>query len=125
MSLLVDVFVIEESGATRFLDVPPESSDMAGFEIWRTVVWGSEAVRSLGARFLPRLADGDCEVAPDQVQDFLTECALVREKLALIALRMDPARSREHHMYEVGIRLDNFVDAGRRAQQAGGGVLIW
>jgi hypothetical protein len=75
------------------------------------------------ARFLPRLVDDDCQFAPDQVQDFLDECALVRDNLRLIAARMDPSRSYLQHLCEVGIRLDSLVDAARRAQQAGGGAL--
>ncbi|WP_230423502.1 hypothetical protein [Streptomyces radicis] len=64
MSLSVDVFVVEAGGAIRVLDVPAGCSDLAGFERWRTTVWGSDAVRSLGARFLPVLAEADLRSSP-------------------------------------------------------------
>ncbi|MFB8237547.1 hypothetical protein ACFC58_13445 [Kitasatospora purpeofusca] len=93
MSLTVHVFVVGEDGKRNLLDVPEGSSDLAGFERWRTSVWGSEVVRSLGATFFPVLAGGDLTVAPDQVADFLDECALIRSNLELVAAGADPAKS--------------------------------
>ncbi|MGI3198565.1 hypothetical protein ACRJ4W_08050 [Streptomyces sp. GLT-R25] len=94
MSLSVDVYVPRAEGGIEVLDVPPESSDVAGWERWRTEVWGSEPVRSLGARFFPRLATEDLTVAPDEVSDFLAECDLLRTHLARIADHMTGRRQR-------------------------------
>jgi hypothetical protein len=125
MSLSVDVFVVGEDGQTDLLDVPAGSSDLAGFERWRTAVWGSEAVRSWGARFFPVLAGGDClEVVPDEVADFLGECALIRSNLELVAPTADPAKSREQYVWQISERLRNIEDACERARAVGGGVLI-
>ncbi|MEV2193865.1 hypothetical protein AB0I02_23210 [Streptomyces phaeochromogenes] len=133
MSLSVDVYVPRAEGGIEVLDVPPESSDVAGWERWRTEVWGSEPVRSLGARFFPRLATEDLTVAPDEVSDFLAECDLLRTHLARIADHMTaeaeagtgPQKSHAEHAYDVSRRLDNIVNAARRALGIGGGVIIW
>jgi hypothetical protein len=131
MSLSVDVYVPSAQGGIEVLDVPPECSDAAGWERWRTEVWGSEAVRSLGARFFPRLATEDLTVAPDEVSDFLAECDLVRAHLARIADHMrseagtGSRKSEAEHAEDVRRRLDNIVDAARRALGVRGGVIIW
>ncbi|MFC8197532.1 hypothetical protein ACFUTV_19285 [Streptomyces sp. NPDC057298] len=131
MSLSVDVYVPRAEGGIEVLDVPPGCSDAAGGEHWRTAVWGSEPVRSLGARFLPRLATEDLTVAPDEMPAFLAECDLVRAHLTRIAEHLDPEpgtgppRSPSEHADDVGRRLDNIVDAARRALDIGGGVIIW
>jgi hypothetical protein len=125
MSLLVDVFVIGDDGEMNLLDVPDGCSDMAGFENWRKAVWGSTAVRSLGARFFPDLAEGDLTVAPEQMSDFLVECALIRRNLEAVAPRRDPAVQGDGHVRQVSERLANIEDAGERARKSGGGVIIW
>ena len=131
MSLSVDVYVPRAEGGIEVLDVPPECSDAAGWERWRTEVWGSEVVLSLGARFLPRLATEDLTVAPDEVSDFLAECDLVRSQLARIAGHMTAeagtasGKSRSEHADDVSRRLDNIVDAAGRALAVGGGIIIW
>jgi len=131
MSLSVDVYVPRAEGGIEVLDVPPGCSDAAGWERWRTEVWGSEPVRSLGARFLPRLADEDLTVAPDEVPAFVAECDLIRTHLERIAEHMraepetGPRKSRSEHAEDVRRRLDNIVDAARRALDVEGGVIIW
>ncbi|MFD6181370.1 hypothetical protein [Streptomyces goshikiensis] len=89
----MDVFVVGEDGQVNVLDVPEGSSDLAGFERWRTSVWGNETVRSLGTSFFPVLASDDLKVLPDQVREFLTECALIRSNLEVVAPRTDPSKT--------------------------------
>ncbi|MFI0789827.1 hypothetical protein ACH4Q6_29990 [Streptomyces lydicus] len=125
MSLSVDVFVVGEDGQVDVLDVPEGSSDLAGFERWRTSVWGSEAVRSLGASFFPVLASGDLKVLPDQVREFLTECALIRSNLEVVAPRTDPSKTHAEYVWQIAERLRNIEDAAERARGVAGGVLIW
>jgi len=125
MSLSVKVFVVGEDGKRNLLDVPEGSSDLAGFERWRTSVWGSEAVRSLGARQFPILASGDLTVAPDQVSDFLGECALIRSNLELIAPSADPAKSHAKYVRQISERLRNIEEAAEHARSVRGGVIIW
>ena len=125
MSLLVDVFVVGDDGEANLLDVPDGCSDMAGFESWRREVWGSAVVRSLGARFFPELAVGDLTVAPDQLSDFLAECALIRSNLEAVVPCCDPAWREDTYIRAVSARLANIEAAAERAQGCGGGVLVW
>ena len=116
MSLCVDVFVLGQNGEVVVLEVPDGYSDLAGFERWRTTVWGSPAVRALGARFFPVLDGSDLQVDREDVPAFLEECALLRANLSVVA----PAAE---HL--VGVRLHNMERAAHRAQEVGGGVLVW
>ncbi|MER5350977.1 hypothetical protein ABT093_11655 [Kitasatospora sp. NPDC002551] len=125
MSLVVDVFTVDENGGSRFLDVPEGSSDLAGFESWRTTVWGSEAVRSLGARFFPRLAGGGLRVLPDDVPEFIEEVLLLLNNIESIAAHRDSPKPVAQRAGEIADRLDNVLDAARRALRIRGGVQIW
>ncbi|MFE7331874.1 hypothetical protein ACFU8W_44730 [Streptomyces sp. NPDC057565] len=125
MSLLVSVFVVDADGKRQVLEVPEGCSDLAGFERWRTSVWGSEVVRSLGATFFPVLADADLQVAAGQVPEFRRECALLREHLEEIVAGSPAVRTVEELKRQISERLANIEDAARRAEGMGGGVLIW
>jgi hypothetical protein len=125
MSLLVDVFATREDGEMCLRDVPDGCSDMAGFESWRRTVWGSETLRSLGARFFPELADGDLIVTPDQVAVFLAECGLIRRNLETVAPRRVPGSQDEGYVRQVSERLANIEGAAERAMCSGGGVIVW
>jgi hypothetical protein len=124
VSLRVDVFVVDEDGEMQVLDTPDGCQDLAGFENWRTKVWGSEPVRALGARFFPVLAEGDLAVEPDQVPDFLKECARLRAGLDAI-VAADPDADREVLKDVISVRLANIQIAAGRALGLGGGVLVW
>ncbi|MEW2485005.1 hypothetical protein [Streptomyces sp. NPDC048411] len=119
MTLLVHTFVRGKSGTMHLLDDPPDGRDMAGFESSRTKLWGSEPVRALGARFLPQLATDDLYVEPEDVEAFLAECELLRPHAAALG-----EHSGFHGDY-VTERLANITAAARRAQDVGGGVLVW
>ena len=126
------------------LDVP-HSRTLAGFESWRTSVWGSERVRSLGATFFPQLAAGDLYVEPGQIEQLQAECALLRANLEIVAAGVDPRNPRGVHgavidgrverreaedphqafVATVSARLANIEVAARRAREIGAGVLIW
>ncbi|MFI0740197.1 hypothetical protein ACH4PU_19225 [Streptomyces sp. NPDC021100] len=125
MSLSVDVFLVGEDGRIRVLEVPDGCSDLAGFERWRTTVWGSQAVRSSGARFFPVLADGDLRVDADQVRAFRRECAVLRENLEEIVAGVEPGMAADRLRGQLPARLANIEDAARRAEEVGGGVLVW
>ncbi|MEU3220381.1 hypothetical protein [Streptomyces sp. NPDC006971] len=119
MTLLVHTFVYDGDGTSRLLDDPEDGSDMAGFESTRTGLWGSGYTRALGARFFPELADGILRVEPEDIGEFLTECALLGRHTAMLA-----ARGGYWEDY-VAVRLANITAAARRARSVGGGVLIW
>lgn len=117
VSLTVTVFVTDENGNVLYLDSPP-GSDLAGGERTRQTLWGSAFVRSLGARFLPRLdtTDGFVFVLPDEVPEFLNECAMIWENVPLIATNTD------HDEDYIRSRLVNIMMAARRAHENAGGV---
>ncbi|GAA2899202.1 hypothetical protein [Streptomyces mexicanus] len=125
MSLLVEVFVRDPGGQMRILDVPDDLYQSAGFENWRTDVWGSQPVRALGARFFPQLADGDLVVEPEEVAHLLCETALLRIHLDPIARATEHPRTVEEHRSQIQRRLRIIEDFARWALRTGGGVLIW
>ncbi|MEU9763779.1 hypothetical protein [Streptomyces sp. NPDC047985] len=119
MTLLVHTFVYDGDGTSRLLDGPEDGGDMAGFENSRTLLWGSEYVRGLGARFFPGPADGDLRVEPEDIGEFLAECGLLRRHTAALAVH---GGYREDY---VAARLANITAAAERARSVGGGVLVW
>lgn len=125
MSLLVEVFVREPDGGLRILDVPDDVYQSGGFESWRTTVWGSEFVRSLGARFLPVLAEQDLYVEAGDVPEFQREVALLRSRLDEVAHGTARPRTVEEHRHQIETRLRIMEESARKALEIGGGVLIW
>ncbi|MGW1410798.1 hypothetical protein [Streptomyces sp. NPDC002403] len=119
MTLLVHTFVYDEQGDCRLLDDPEDGSDMAGVENSRTRLWGSECARALGARFFPELAADDLHVQPEDIEEFLAECELLRGHTAELG-----AHSGYREDY-VAARLANITRAALRARSVGGGVLVW
>ncbi|MFJ7255322.1 hypothetical protein ACIQWV_22705 [Streptomyces sp. NPDC098085] len=119
MTLLVHTFVYDEHGGSRLLDDPEDGSDMAGTEVCRTALWGSDAARALGARFLPEPATGDLYVEPEDVDDFLAECALLHRNAAALA-----GGGGDRRDYVVA-RLAHLTRAALRTRTVGGGVLVW
>lgn len=123
----------------------PHSETLAGFESWRTTVWGSDRVRALGAVYFPALATGDLYVRPAYVEAFQQECELLRANLEIVAQGVDPGIPRSVHgvvvdgrierrepddahatfVQRVSERLANIEAAARRARAIGGGVVIW
>ncbi|MCD9876707.1 hypothetical protein [Streptomyces guryensis] len=125
MSLLVEVFVREPDGGIRILDVPDDVYRSGGFESWRTTVWGSAFVRSLGARFLPVPADDDLYVEAEEVPQFRREVALLRSRLDELARGTERPRTVEEHRHQIETRLRIVEESIRKALEIGGGVLIW
>lgn len=127
MSLRVDVFTVRDDDDFVVLDVPKGVSDLAGFESWRRTVWGSDAVRSLGAEFLPRLKrESEVRIAPHEVPGFMDEVTLLQNNLELIATRQEDAgKSFVQNVYEIESRLNNIHAAAQRALLVRGGVVIW
>lgn len=124
MSLLVEVFVREPDGGIRILDVPDDVYQSGGFESWRTTVWGSEFVRSLGARFLPVLAEQDLYVEAGDVPEFQREVALLRSRLDEVTHGTARPRTVEEHRHQIETRLRIMEESARKALEIGGGVLI-
>jgi hypothetical protein len=125
MSLTAEVFLVREDGDIDILDTPEDGCDLAGPERWRTRVWGSRAIRGLGARYFPALVRGDV-VAPGEIPAFLDECALVRAGLRELAeLTCPPDRTVDQHAAHIASRLRCIEATSLRAAGIGGGLLIW
>ncbi|TNH29948.1 hypothetical protein FHG89_10145 [Micromonospora orduensis] len=88
-------------------------------------MWGSAAVRRLGATFLPQLADitdenrGNLQVPPGQLDAFEQECVLLAENVEQLAAGTGYDADRILHY------LANVRDAVERAKAVHGGVIIW
>ena len=125
VSLIVYVFLFDEDHKMTLLDPPTRGAELAGFESFRTTVWGSDAMRALGARYFPILNGGDLTVLPEQVADFLRECATVEANVEAIAPNANPHHTHEWYVDTVLGSLANIRAAAERALELGGGVVIW
>lgn len=124
MSLLAEVFVREPDDRIRILDVPQGVDPSGGSESWRTTLWGSEFVRSLGARFLPVPAARDLYAEARDVPGFRREVALPCSRLDEVAHGTERPRTVEEHRGQIGTRLRIIEESIRMALEIGGGVLI-
>jgi hypothetical protein len=86
---------------------------------------GSEFVRSLGARFLPLLAEGDLYVEAENVLAFRREVALLHSRLDEVAHGTRRPRTVEEHRPQIETRLQIIEESIGKALEIGGGVLIW
>ncbi|KAB1935760.1 hypothetical protein F8271_21470 [Micromonospora sp. ALFpr18c] len=127
MSLDISVWVPDDdayAGRDVVAD-PPGTSTGVGAERFRHDLWGSAAVRRLGARFLPQLADitvenrGNLQVLPGQLDAFEQECVLLAENVEHLAAAtgLDPDRVLHY--------LTNVRHAVERARAVHGGVIVW
>lgn len=62
---------------------------------------------------------------PEEVADFLRECAAVGANLEEVAPHGDLDHSHEWFVETISERLANIQAAAERALEVGGGVLIW
>ncbi|MFE3188390.1 hypothetical protein ACFXHA_05235 [Nocardia sp. NPDC059240] len=134
MSLTVRTFLLSADGSWdgvgEVLDTPEGVDISAGFESWRTEVWGSETMRSLDARLFPVLADlsrprAALIVMPDEIPELLRECRMVRRWLVEVDPRDPDEAFFAGHALGILDRLANIEIAAGRALGVGGGVLIW
>jgi hypothetical protein len=120
MSLVVSAFWLGPAGGTMETFTDWEAGHyMAGVESARTELWGSEAVRRRGARFLPQLAVSDLWVAHEDLATFVAEVLVLLADVDLLReeLGRGPDCSLPHY-------LTNFLRAAEAAAQRGGGVII-
>ncbi|MFT3880232.1 MAG: hypothetical protein QM703_11295 [Gemmatales bacterium] len=120
MSLVVSAFWNDlATGELREFTDWDDGHHMAGVERARTDLWGSESVRRRGAKFLPKLAESNLWVSPDELPEFIAEVrALLAEVDKLRAeLGRDPDCTLSHY-------LTNFLRAAEYATVRSGGVNI-
>ncbi|MCX4451327.1 hypothetical protein ACIOEZ_16960 [Streptomyces sp. NPDC087866] len=121
MSLNVDTFIYEANGKWTLLEDPDDdyNKTRAGFESARQKLWGSEAVRVLGAHFFPRLDGDNLQVEPREIDAFLAECGAIRPYLDHLG---EVSGYGAEYVTEC---FDNIVAASVRAKAEGGGVIVW
>jgi hypothetical protein len=85
MTLSVSLYR-HDAQSLAFVSVPEiENVTAAGFECYRTRLWGSNALADRGATFLPTLRNNDLYVAPDQFPSFRDELTMIHRSAADIA----------------------------------------
>jgi hypothetical protein len=118
MTLLVHKCVLTDDD-WEFVDEPDHSRELAGFESWRTNVWGSPIVISLGCTILPQLRRHNLYCAGDDVRRLLDDTQCILDHLSIIAQATDNLEE------TIAYRTRNINDAARWALENGGGVIIW
>lgn len=108
-----------QSGRYIEEELPTKSGEeLAGFEHWRTDVWGSLVVRNLGAKFLPQLSHSNLWIENKDLEKFKNEIIMLIENVNLIAEKVKCESDSIKH------RLVNFLKAIERARPNIGGVCI-
>lgn len=120
MSLIVQAYRRDPTGAIVDLDISPTPphNDLAGFERWRTTVWGNESARALGLVLLPRLAREDLYVEGAKLGDLQAEVELMIDHARTI-VGTEPSA-----IEGLIFRARNILEAIRLARAVEGGVYI-
>lgn len=92
---------------------------MAGVECARSELWGSDAVKSRGAKYLPQLKENDLWVEPSDLDSFEAEVRMLLE--AVPELRSELGRGPDCTLPHY---LNNFIRTIEFARSKGGGVSI-
>jgi hypothetical protein len=119
MSLVVSAFWYDtETGEFTEHTDWENGHQMAGAETSRWELWGSEAVRHRGASFLPRLAETNLRVGPEELDGFEVEVRALLDDVASLASESGRKEEILRHY------LSNFLLAVAYARSKGGGVSI-
>ncbi|WP_155369936.1 hypothetical protein [Catellatospora vulcania] len=119
MSISVDVFLRNDSGNLVILTTPPEESDLVGHDDTRHTLWGSPAVRALGATVVVGLSQGDVWVDFGRLDELVDDCELILKHLVDVAAAA--GRGEDYVRFRVG----NLRAAAERARAHRAGVVIW
>jgi hypothetical protein len=130
VSLRVSVFQCDGDGGRRAIVLGP-GRDLAGFEVWRTNVWGSRHVRRLGLRILPELDRRDLRVRGEELDALAAEVDLLTQHLMRLVPLMvadgDVVSNADPHE-TVRTRLDNIahaIEVARALPANAGELVIW
>lgn len=119
MSLSINVYIRGPDGRMDILRPEEHAQELAGFESYRQRLYGSRAARALGLRLLPTLDGGDLFAERAEVARLRAEA-----EVALANLEMfipESGASAE----SLRPRFENIIAAAVRAEEVGGGVVIW
>lgn len=80
-----------DSDRLEFVSVPEiENRCAAGFECYRTRLWGSMALTQRGATFMPVLKNNDLYVTPEQFDTYRDELTMIHGNARAIATDIWP-----------------------------------
>ena len=119
VSISVDVYLRNDSGNLVILTTPPEESDLVGHDDTRHTLWGSPAVRALGATVVVGLSQGDVWVDFGRLDELVDDCELILKQLVDVAAAA--GRGEDYIRFRVG----NLRAAAERARAHRAGVVIW
>jgi hypothetical protein len=125
MSLDVYPFSYRPDGTFYIPDLPEGTNTSAGGEATRTRLWSAPVVRSLGATYLPQLADNDLFVPPEETSAFLRECAMLLAHLPTITAATRQQSTYEADEWYIESSLVNDIHVTHWARAHDYGVLIW
>ena len=119
MSLLVNVYVLDENGKMLFRDSKNSSEELAGFEVYRTEVYGSELAKRLGFKVLPTLASNNIHAKGQEINQLKAEAEIIMREASAFAEQF------KNDAETIKYRADNIRKACIRARKMQGNVVIW
>jgi len=117
----------KKSGEILMSHFPEENGAyMAGLENYRTDVWGTDAARKRGAKFLPMLAEYDLYIDNEELNAFETECWNLLADLPAFTTEICGVFNADRGVPLFQNYLENFIKAIDHARSLGegGGVYI-
>jgi hypothetical protein len=120
MTLVVSTFWTDPvSGETEEFTDWDAGHYMAGVERARWELWGSDAVKRRGAKFLPQLAEDNLWVSPEELDAFVCEVQTLLADVNGLREELDrgPDCTLPHY-------LNNFLRAAEYAKARMGGINI-
>jgi hypothetical protein len=89
MSLSISVHLIDEVSRGIGTEIPlPPGGDLAGFEVWRKALYGSDDAVGLGLTLLPTLRHADILATGEDINKLKKEAKCVMDHAALFASRI-------------------------------------
>ena len=111
--------VLDEDGKMIFYDSEDSSEPLAGFEVYRTEVYGSELAKRLGFKVLPTLASNNIYAKGQEVNKLKTEAETIMREASAFAEQFN------NDAETIKYRADNIRKACIRARKMQGNVVIW
>jgi len=119
MSLSVEVYTTDDNGEMVLHDPKDYSETLAGFESYRTEVYGSELAKRLGFKVLPTLASNNIYAKGQEVNKLKTEAETIMREASAFAEQFN------NDAETIKYRADNIRKACIRARKMQGNVVIW
>jgi len=89
MSLAISVHLVDEASGGIGTEIPlPLGGDLAGFEIWRKELYGSDDAVRLGLTLLPTLRQDDIRATGEDIKRLRREAECIADNAQLFASRI-------------------------------------